>query len=97
MTKRLGLQRLEVRLGSFAYRLWLHIAPQTSIVMRRLPFFPKKELVELLVIPNSLTYLELFQRAKKSNSAIWTTPSMHQWYQGRPPGGVLSLQCIRHE
>ncbi|GFY15341.1 hypothetical protein TNCV_1571521 [Trichonephila clavipes] len=62
--------------------------------MRRLTFWPKKE---PLVAPNSLTYLELFSGAKKSNSAIWTTLPVHQWYQRRRLCGAMSLQCSRHE
>ncbi|GBN03775.1 hypothetical protein AVEN_103268-1 [Araneus ventricosus] len=41
----------------------------------------------------SLTYLELFSRAKSRNKTIWLV----HWYQGSRPGGCPSIDCRRRD
>ncbi|GBM47727.1 hypothetical protein AVEN_59571-1 [Araneus ventricosus] len=45
----------------------------------------------------SLTYLDLFSRAKSRNKTIWLIPPVHHWFQGSRPGGCLSIDCNRRD
>ncbi|GBM29968.1 hypothetical protein AVEN_167443-1 [Araneus ventricosus] len=45
----------------------------------------------------SLTYPELFSRAKSRNKTVWLILPVHHWYQGSRPGGCLSTDCSRRD